>query len=116
MKPLKDYSRDELLFRVQVYDDANVALRALLVRAATLIQKSDPKSPVFKEILKALAVDGDPGEELNKVRESLEDLTIDIQVWHGLHPDDIGVSDKVNLNHALELLDKPKRYEGVPDK
>lgn len=83
-------------------------LREFLVRAVPFIEGH----PLFKEVFKFLKDDPEPAP----YKEALEVAMVHLMVWHHRYFEDVDDSEKTDLNWILEVLGKPRRYNGVPTK
>lgn len=83
-------------------------LQDLLIRAKPFTEGH----PLYKEIAKFLSVYPDQPPFV----DALEAALVHLMVWHHRYPDDLDDGEKMDLNWILKLLDKPKRYQGIPDK
>ncbi len=109
--------RDKFKERLAYVDDTegthkklviSEALRSLLIRAKPFTEGN----PLYKEIGKFLG--NEP--ELEPLRDALEAAMAHLMVWHHRYPEDVDTADKVDLNWILLILDRPKRYQDVPNK
>lgn len=112
--------RNRLSEQLEAFEGASLAarqknaenenLKALLNRAMPFLLTSDCK-PLVRDAMRILKGEIDPGERVNVLRDALALAIKDLTVWHGLHTEDLGAGDKTNLDHFLNLLGYPKRYD-----